>query len=140
MIRKDKGVFTHVAELPGFLFVKTLTVVQSINLQYLLHIPTTAFSCMRTLFLDLDYVRLSSEMANRQLPSSTVSHLYEAQMSVESMILQAPGSDKKMIHAPKLYFSTVAPGVITSAYDVKIYLLILLITCRTFYTVFIITP
>ena len=95
---------------------------------------------MRTLFLDLDYVRLSSELANRQLPSSTVSDLYEAQMSVESMILQVLGSDKKMIHAPKFYFSTVAPGVITSTYDVKIYSLILVITCRRFYAVFIITP
>ena len=58
MIRKEKGVFTHVAELAGFFFVKPLTVVQSIDLQYLLHIPTTAFNCMRTVFLDLDYVRV----------------------------------------------------------------------------------
>ena len=105
MIRKEKGVFTHVAELAGFFLVKPLTVVQSTDLQYLLHIPTTAFNCMRTVFLDLDYVRVfSSELENRQLRSSTVSHLYEAEVSVESIILRALGSDNKMIHAQSFSF------------------------------------
>ena len=141
MISKDKGVFTYVAELAGFLFVKPLTVVQSIDLQYLLHIPTTALNCMRSVFLDLDYVRLFfSKLENKQLPSSTVSHFYKAELSVDSTILRALGSDKKMIHAQKFLFSTVAPGVTTSAYDVKTYFLILLITCRKFYTLFIIMP
>ena len=49
MISKEKVIFTDVAELAGFLFVKPLTVVQSTDLQYLLHIPRTAFSCLRTL-------------------------------------------------------------------------------------------
>ena len=38
----------------------------------------------------------------RQLLNTPVSHLHEAEMSVESMILQASGSDKKVIYAPVL--------------------------------------
>ena len=141
MISKEKGILSYVAELAGFLFVKPLTVVQSIDLQYLLRIPTTTLNCMRKVFLDLDYVRVFfSKLENKQLPSSTVSHFYEAELSVESKILRALRSDKKMIHAPKFIFSTVAPGVTTSAYDVKTYLLILVITCRKFYTLFIMMP
>ena len=38
----------------------------------------------------------------RHLLNTYVSHLHETEMSAENMILQASGSDKKMIHAPVL--------------------------------------
>ena len=144
---KEKSIFTCAARLPGFVFVKPLTVVQAVDLKNLLHLPMAAFCCMHTTFLNLGYVRLfPSELKMRQLLNTSVSHLPEAEMSVESMILQASGSDKKMIHAPvlrsrqeepfrvvfggdkggnstKFHFSIVAPGVTTSAYNVKIFLI-----------------
>ena len=168
MMRKEKGIFTRAAELAGFVFVKPLTIVQAVDLKNLLLLPMVAFRRMRTILLNLGYVRLfPSELKMRQLLNTSVSHLHEAEMSVESMILQASGSDKKIIHAPvlhaknlpgyvnavfnkfnekslyyknnrqepvrvvfggdkegnstKFHFSIVAPGVTTSAYDVKIF-------------------
>ena len=146
-MRKEKSIFTRAAELAGFVFVKPLTVVQAVDLKNLLHLPTAAFRRMHTIFFNLGHVRLfPSELKMRQLLNTSVSHLPEAEMSVESMILQASGSDKKMIHAPvlrsrqeepfrvvfggdkggnstKFHFSIVAPGVTTSAYNVKIFLI-----------------
>ena len=100
---KEKSIFTCAARLPGFVFVKPLTVVQAVDLKNLLHLPMAAFCCMHTTFLNLGYVRLfPSELKMRQLLNTPVSHLHEAEMSVESMILQASGSDKKVIYAPVL--------------------------------------
>ena len=168
MMRKEKYIFTRATELEGFVFVKPLTIVQAVNLKNLLHLPMAAFCRMHIIFLNLGYARLfPSELKMRQLLNTSVSHLHEAEMSVENMILQASGSDTNMIHAPvlhvknllgydnavfnrfnekslyyknnrqepirvvfgedkggnstKFHFSIVAPGVTTSAYDVKIF-------------------
>ena len=103
MMRKEKSIFTGAAELAGFVFVKPLTVVQAVDLKNLLRLPMAAFRRLRTIFLNLGYVRLfPSESKMRQLLNTPVSHLHEAEMSVESMILQASGSDKKVIYAPVL--------------------------------------
>ena len=102
-MRKEKSIFTGAAELAGFVFVKPLTVVQAVDLKNLLRLPMAAFRRLRTIFLNLGYVRLfPSESKMRQLLNTPVSHLHEAKMSVESMILQASGSDKKVIYAPVL--------------------------------------
>ena len=102
-MRKEKDVFTRAVELAGFIFVKPLTVVQAVDLKNLLHLHMAAFRRMRTIFLNLGSVRLfPSESKMRQLFNTSVSHLHEAEVSVESMILQASGSDKKTIHAPVL--------------------------------------
>ena len=62
-----------------------------------------AFRHICTIFLKLGYVRLfPSELKIRQWLNTSFSHLLEAEMSVERMILQASGSDKKMIYAPVL--------------------------------------
>ena len=99
-MRKEKGIFTRATELAGFVFVKPLTVVRAVDLKNLLRLPMAAFRRMRTIFLNLGYVRLfPSELKMRQLPNTSVSHLHEAEVSVESMISQTSGSDKKTIHA-----------------------------------------
>ena len=101
MMRKEKGIFTRATELAGLVFVKPLTVVRAVDLKNLLRLPMTAFRRMRTIFLNLGYVRLfPSEVKMKQLFNTSVSHPHE--VSVESMILQTSGSDKKMIHVPVL--------------------------------------
>ena len=56
-----------------------------------------AFRHICTIFLKLGYERLfPSELKIRQWLNTSFSHLLEAEMSVERMILQASGSDKKM--------------------------------------------
>ena len=116
-MRKEKDVSAVAAELAGFAFVKPLTVAQAIDLKNLLHLLMAAFRCMRTIFLNLDYVRLfHSELKMRQLLTSPVSHLHETEMSVESMILQGSGSDKKMIHAPVLREKNL-PGYVNAVFN-----------------------
>ena len=67
-MRKEKGVFTSWAELAGFVFVKPLNVVQEVDLKNLLRLPMAAFRRMRTIFLNLGYVRLfTSELKMRQV-------------------------------------------------------------------------
>ena len=103
MMRKEKVIFTRATELAGLVFVKPLTVVRAVDLKNLLRLPMAAFRRMCTIFLNLGYVRLfRSGLKIRQWLNTSFSHLLEAEMSVERMILQASGSDKKMIYAPVL--------------------------------------
>ena len=82
-MRKEKGAFTCAAELAAYVFVKPLTAVQAVNLKNLLCLPLTAFCRMRTIFLNLVYIKLfPSELKIRQLLSTSVSHLHRAKMSV----------------------------------------------------------
>ena len=101
MMRKEKVIFTRATELAGLVFVKPLTVVRAVDLKNLLRLPMAAFRRMSNIFLNLGYVRLfPSELKMKQLLITPVSYLHE--VSVESMILQTSGSDKKIIHAPVL--------------------------------------
>ena len=73
-MRKKKSIFTCVAKLAGFVFVKPLTVVEAVDLKNLLHLPVAAFCRMHTIFLNLGYVRLfPSELKMSQLLNTSIS-------------------------------------------------------------------
>ena len=103
MVKKKKDVFKVGAELAGFVFLKSCTVVEAVNLKSLLRLPTVAFQQMCTIFSNLGYVKLfPSETKIRELLNTSVSYLREAKLSVKETLLQSSDTEKKMFSVPVL--------------------------------------
>ena len=169
IIRKKKGIFKKAAEAAGFSFLQKVTVAQAVDTKSLLRLSTSGFRRLRTIFSNMGLKIFPSEPKMRLYESSGLTHLQQADLAVDELLLESTGSSStreiKTVHVlrardlhsyicsvfailnkrttyflehperevniliggdkggsyTKFHFEIVAPGIVSSAYNVHIF-------------------
>ena len=92
IIKKKKGVFKKVAEAAGFQFVQKFTVAQAVDTKSLLRLSTLGFWRLRIIFSNIGLKIFPSEPKMRLYESSSLTHLLQADLAVDKLLLESTGS------------------------------------------------